>query len=395
MAVDELPPRRGPLIDVKVLDLGVVLAGPLVGCYLGDLGADVVKIERPSGDPMRENGRKAAGVSLVWKYFGRNKRSLTVDFSIKEGRTRILELAKVADIFVENFRPGTLEKLGLGWNDLRAVNPRLIMVRISGFGQTGPYSHRPGFGTIAESMVGYTGLNGMPDGPPILPPVPLADTAAALAASLAALAALNRRHTTGEGEVIDVSLLEPLFTYFGAQLMEYATLGIEPRRMGNRLGFASPRGAYRCSDDKWFAISGATPATAHCIFRAIGRLDVIEDPRFSSNAARMENADLVDNIIQDWASTLSRGEALGRLEAAGAPAAPIYSFEDIVHDEHFRDRGVFVAVPDPELGSVLMPNVFAKLSSNPGAIRFGGRPLDADHDSVLRDWLGDDGSRLG
>ena len=229
---EALPPRRGPLRDIKVLDLGVVIAGPLVGCYLGDLGADVVKVERPSGDPSRATGRHVNGASLIWKYIGRNKRTLSLDLNTDEGRARALALAAVADIVVENFRPGTLEKWGLGWEALHAANPRLILVRISGFGQHGPYRERPGFGTIAESMAGFTGLNGWPDGPPTLAPVALADTAAAKAATIAALAALHRRHVSGgEGELVDVSLIEPLFSLFSPQFIDYNFFGEEPKRV--------------------------------------------------------------------------------------------------------------------------------------------------------------------
>ncbi|MEO6377142.1 MAG: CoA transferase, partial [Caulobacteraceae bacterium] len=265
-----LPPRQGPLTGLKVLDLGVLVAGPLVGCYLGDLGADVVKIERPGGDPSRVTGRHVMGESLIWKYLGRNKRSVAVDFGSDEGRALVLKLAAAADIVVENFRAGTLEKWGLGWDDLRKVNPKLVMVRISGFGQTGPYSGKPGFGTVAESMAGFTNLNGWPEGPPTLSPIPLADTAAAMAATISVLAAVIKRNETGQGDVVDVSLIEPLFSYFGPQLLDYWFFKEEPKRLGNRLEFACPRGAYVCSDGKWLALSGATPQTAANIFDAIG-----------------------------------------------------------------------------------------------------------------------------
>jgi crotonobetainyl-CoA:carnitine CoA-transferase CaiB-like acyl-CoA transferase len=382
-----LPPAQGPLKDIKVLDLGIMLAGPLVGCYLGDMGADVVKIERPGGDPARMNGRNVKGVSLTWKALGRNKRSVELDFTKEEGRALLLDLVKSADIVIENFRAGTLEKWRLGWDDLRAANPRVIFVRISGFGQDGPYSARPGFGTIAESMVGFTAVNGDAGGPPILPPVPLADTAAAMSATMAALAALHRRDVSGEGELIDVSLLEPLFGYFGPQLMEYSVLGVEPKRLGNRLDFASPRGAYLAGDGRWFAISGATQSTAEKIFEAIGHSEIKLDPRLATNAARIENADLVDELIQKWASTQTREQALAKLERTGAPVGPINTMADIVEDPHFKARNVYTSVADPELGSVLSPNVFARLTNNPGAVRFAGRPLDADRDAVLREWI--------
>jgi crotonobetainyl-CoA:carnitine CoA-transferase CaiB-like acyl-CoA transferase len=387
MPTEELPARHGPLSNVKVLDLGVLIAGPLVASYMGDFGADVVKVERPTGDPCRLNGRHIEGVSTTWKYFARNKRTISIDFATEAGRQEVLALVRAADIVVENFKPGTLEKWRLGWEDLRAVNARLIMVRVSGFGQSGPYRDRPGFGTIAESMAGYTGLNGWPNTPPTLPPIPLADTAAAMAATIAALAALNRRHETGEGELIDVSLIEPLFSYLGCQLVDYTLFGHEPQRSGNRLEFASPRGAYKTSDGKWFAISGATPDTAKRIFEAVGRPDFADDPRLATNAARNNHADLVDEIIQNWASTVTRVEALERLQGTGAPVGPVYTIGDIVNDTHFLARQLYVDIPDAQVGNVRMPNVFAKLANNPGGIRFAGRPKDADRESILRDWL--------
>jgi crotonobetainyl-CoA:carnitine CoA-transferase CaiB-like acyl-CoA transferase len=382
-------PAQGPLTGVRVLDLGVLLAGPLVGCYMGDLGADVVKIERPTGDPSRMTGRKVNDASLIWKHVGRNKRSVAVDLDSDEGRELILRLTSAADIVVENFRPGTLERKGLGWEALKAANPRLILVRVSGFGQKGPYRAKSGFGTVAESMAGFTNLNGWPDGPPTLSPIPLADTAAALAATISALAALVRRNISGEGELIDVSLIEPLFGYLAPQLVDYWFFKEEPRRLGNRLEFAAPRGAYQCQDGKWLALSGATPQTAARIFEAIGRADLNQDPEFDTNDARTRNVDQVDEIIGAWAATLPREEALERLAATGAPVGPVYSMQDIMDDEHFQQRPAFVDVPDPELGSVRLPNVFAQLTNNPGAIRFAGRPVDADRASVLRDWLGE------
>lgn len=383
-----LPPPSGPLVNVKVLDLGVLIAGPLVSAYMGDLGADVVKVERPSGDPCRLNGRHLDNVSLTWKFYGRNKRTIAIDFATAQGRQQVLDLAAAADIIVENFRPGTLEKLNLGFDAFKAVNPRVIFVRVSGFGQTGPYSYRPGFGTIAESMAGFTALNGPAESPPTLPPIPLADSFASMAAIIGALAALHRRHTTGEGEIVDVALIEPLFSLLGCQLVDYTALGILPKRVGNRLEFAAPRGAYRCSDGKWFAISGATPEMAKKIFEAVGRADFADDPRLATNAVRAANVDYVDEIIQGWASTVSRDHAVAHLDKTGAPVGPIYTIADIVEDPHFKARPVFVDVPDPELGSVRMPDVFAKLTNNPGRVRFPGRPVDADRASILRDWLG-------
>lgn len=385
--MSEAEPRSGPLSNVRVLDLGVLIAGPLVSCFMGDLGADVVKVERPAGDPCRLNGRHLDDVSLTWKVYGRNKRTIAIDFSTEEGRGELLDLIAAADIVVENFKPGTLEKWQLGYDRMRAVNPGVILVRISGFGQTGPYRERPGFGTIAESIAGFTALNGWPEGPPTLPPIALADSTAAMAATISALAALNRRRETGEGDQIDVNLIEPLLSLLACQMVDYSALGIEPRRMGNRLDFAAPRGAYLSGDDKWFAISGATPATARKIFEAIGYPDFEQDPRLATNAVRARNVDYVDEIIQNWASTVTRAKALDILESTGAPVGPVYTMPDIVEDAHLLSRPSFVDVPDPDLGSIRMPNVIAKLQNNPGKIRFAGRPIDADREEIRNDWL--------
>jgi crotonobetainyl-CoA:carnitine CoA-transferase CaiB-like acyl-CoA transferase len=361
---------------------------------MGDLGADVVKVERPTGDPCRATGRHVKGESLIWKFLGRNKRTIAVDFGSPEGRELILRLAAAADIVVENFRPGTLEKWNLGWDTLRQANPKLVMVRVSGFGQSGPYRERAGFGTIAESMAGFTNLNGWGDGPPTLPPVPLADTAAAMSATIAALAALLHRDRTGVGDVIDVSLIEPLFSYLGPQLLDYWFFKQEAKRVGNRLEFACPRGAYQCKDGKWLAISGATPQSAARIFEAIGRPELNTDPRFATNAERVKRAEEVDAMIGAWSRLLPREEALAKLEQTGSAVGPVYSIQDILDDAHFQHRGVTADVPDPVLGPIKFPNVFAKFQNSPGAIRFGGRAVDADRNEILKDWLGENAPQV-
>jgi len=379
---------HGPLSGIKVLDLGVLIAGPLVGAYFGDLGADVVKVERPGGDPARKTGRFVEDVSLIWKYIGRNKRTIALDFGDDADREVLEALIAEADVVIENFRPGVLERHDLAPARLLALNPRLVITRISGFGQSGPYRDRSGFGTVAESMVGFVNLNGWPDGPPTLPPVALADTTAALAAAVCTLSAVLRARATGEGDVVDVSLLEPLLNMMSPQFIDYQFTGRDPVRVGNRLEFAAPRGAYRCRDGGWIALSGATPRTAASVFEAIGRADLNDDPRFATNAARIEHVEEIDRILADWAATRTREEAVAALESTGAAIGPVYSMADILADPHFRDRGTFTEIPDEELGSIKLPNVFGRFERANAAHRHAGRPVDADREAIVDEWLG-------
>jgi len=374
----------GPLDGLKVLDLGVLIAGPLVGAYLGDLGADVIKVERPGGDPSRLTGTRVADVSLIWKYIGRNKRTISLDFGDTSDRKILDRLIDEADVVIENFRPGTLARHGLDAKVIAERNRRAVVLSISGFGQTGPYRERAGFGTVAESMVGLVNINGWPDGPPTLPPVALADTTAAMAATVAVLAALHRREKTGEGDIIDVGLLEPLFSCLAPQFLDYQFTGREPQRHGNRLEFAAPRGAYRCADGGWFAISGATPAGARRIFEAIGRADLNDHPGFRTNEARVERYDEIDAIIGGWAAERTRAEALAALEETGAAVGPVYSMGDLLADRHFREREVFVELPDDDLGSIKVANVFARFARTPAQMRFAGRPENADAAEIRR-----------
>ncbi|GGA68722.1 CoA transferase [Pseudoclavibacter endophyticus] len=379
----------GPLAGLKVLDLGVLIAGPLVGAYLGDLGADVVKVERPGGDPCRLTGTKVGDVSLIWKYIGRNKRTISLDFGDDDDRETLLALVDAADVIIENFRPGTLARHGLDLPTLSKRNPSAVCVSISGFGQHGDYAQRAGFGTVAESMVGFVNVNGWPDGPPTLPPVAMADSAAAMSATIAVLAALLKRESSATGDVIDVSLLEPLFTYLTPQFLDYQFTGMEPQRHGNRLEFAAPRGAYRCGDGKWFAISGATPAGARRIFSAIGRDDMNEDERYLTNTARVQHYDEIDDIIGAWAGERTRDEAIDALAATGAAVGPVYGMSDVLEDQHFAQRQVYVDLPDDDVGHLKLPNVFARFTNSPAAHRHAGRPENADATAIRNSWIGE------
>lgn len=382
----------GPLEGLRVLDLSTVVAGPELARNLGDLGAEVLKVEHPRhGDPSRQMGWKVEGVSLWWKVLNRNKLPITLDLAQPEGAALARRLAGVSDVLVESFRPGTLERWGLDPATLVEDNPRLVVVRVSGFGQDGPYAARPGFGTLAESMSGYAGLQGRPDEPPQLPAIALADEAAAVWGTMATLAALYQRDRpegSGRGQVVDVSLYEPLFAMLGPLPALYDLTGEEAPRLGNRLPFAAPRGAYRTADGHWLGVSGTSPAVAHRILVAIGRPELVTDPRFATNDARLAHADELDALIAGWTGRHTLAEALAVFEAHQAAAAPVYRMADVFADPHYAARGTVVRVPDDELGEVAMADVVPRLSETPGRVRWAGLPMGSANDRVYGGLLG-------
>lgn len=385
------PARRGPLANYRVLDLGVLFAGPMVASVMADYGADVVKVELSDiGDPLRRYGWGHKGQdSLYWKFIGRGKRTIALDLRSDEGRETTLRLAAAADVVVENFRPGVLERWGLGWDALHALNPRLVLVRLTGFGQEGPYRDKPGFGTVAEAMSGFAHINGWPDRPPLLPPFGLADGIAALAATVATVNALLWRDTvSGEGQQIDVAITDPLFSILGPQAAAFTELNIAQARSGNRTPFVTPRGAYRCSDGAWIALSGATDAVAFRVLRLIGGEALAADSRFATNLGRNQHADELDALIQNWVAQRTCDEAIAAMSAVEAAAGPVYSIDQILADPHFQARQMFVDVPDEDLGTVTIPNIMARMSATPSQIRFAGRRPNADRGDVLLDWLG-------
>src|SRR5918911_1568429 len=278
MSADPTPPLAG----VRVLDAATLFAGPLVATFLGDFGADVIKIEHPKGDPIRTHGYAKNGVPLWWKMVGRNKRAITLNFSKPDGQALLCELVKTADVLIENFRPGTLERWGGGPDRLMAANPRLVLVRTTGFGQFGPYAQRPGFGTLAESMSGFAHITGQPDGPPTLPPLALADGIAGLAGAAAVMFALHHRARTGQGQVIDLSLLEPILTVLGNQPTVYDQLGIVQQRIGNRTPTSAPRNTYKTRDRRWVAVSASADSVAERVLRLVGRPDLTSQPWFKT-----------------------------------------------------------------------------------------------------------------
>jgi len=386
----------GPLTGVRVLDIGNLIAGPMVATLLGDLGAEVIKVEHPvHGDPLRVFGRLVDGQSLYWKTMGRNKRCITLDLSKPGGRRVLKRLVAVSDVLTENFRAGTLERWGLGWDTLQECNPDLVMVRTSGFGQSGPYSDRPGFGTLAEAMSGFSYMTGEPDGPPQLPQFALADGMAALVGGLGALAALHHARNGGGGQWIDNSLYEPLMRLLELVNLEYSETGTLRSRTGTRMADVVPRGSYRtCEPDRWIALSGSTPATSRRILHAIGRHDLADDPRLQTNADRIRHRDLIEDALTEWVGRHTLQEALATFRAADAAAAPIYNAEDIMADPHFRARETHIDVPDPHLGSIRLQNVMPRLSRTPGRIQHTAREKGQDNDEVLGGLLGLDDAAL-
>jgi crotonobetainyl-CoA:carnitine CoA-transferase CaiB-like acyl-CoA transferase len=373
-----------PLDDLTVVDVSSILAGPLCCQILGDFGADVIKIEHPvAGDSMRGHGHAKNGASLWWKEISRNKRTVGLDLSTPDGAEVLRRLAVDADVLVENFRPGTLERWGIGPDQLHAANAGLVLLRLTGWGQTGPYAQRPGFGTLAEAMSGFAHLTGEPDGPPTLPAFGLADSICGIAAASAALMALRHRDRTGEGQVIDISLLEPIMTAVGPNPTVYDQLGIVERRIGNRSASNAPRNTYRTSDGHWLAVSTSAQAIAERVMRLVGRADLTEQPWFKSGRGRVEHVDVLDECVVQWIGARTRAEVLIAFELAGASAAPIYDSKDIVDDPHVQATEMLTRVNDDELGPVLMHNVMWRMSKTPGRIRHTGRALGADTDAVL------------
>ncbi len=387
-----------PLEGLRVLDVSTILAGPLCCQILGDFGADVVKVEHPrQGDSMRGHGRAKEGIPLWWKEVSRNKRLIAVDLSHPRGADVLLQLAATADVMVESFRPGTLEKWNLGPDRLHEVSPDLVLVRLTGWGQSGPYAKRPGFGTLAEAMSGFAYATGAPDGPPTLPAFGLADSICGIAASSAALIALRHRDAHGGGgQVIDLSILEPIMTAVGPGPTIYDQLGLVEERTGNRSANNAPRNTYRTSDGSWIAVSTSAQQIAERVMRLVGHPDVITEPWFGSGRGRAAHADLLDRYVGDWIAARTRDHVLKAFEEAGAAAAAIYSPRDIVEDPHIRATEMLVTADDEDLGPVLMHNVMWRMSATPGRIRFTGRKLGADTDAVLRElgYSGDDVASL-
>jgi crotonobetainyl-CoA:carnitine CoA-transferase CaiB-like acyl-CoA transferase len=373
-----------PLSGLRVLDLATLFAGPLAATMLGDFGAEVIKVEHPTKpDPSRGHGPSKDGIGLWWKLLGRNKRTITLDLSKPGGRDTFLRLAATADVIIENFRPGTLEKWDLGWAELSAANPRLVLARVTAFGQFGPYAHRPGFGTLAEAMSGFAAITGEPDAPPTLPPFGLADSVAGLATAYAVMTALAARDRTGEGQVVDMAIIEPILTALGPQPLWYDQLGHVQPRTGNRSQNNAPRNTYRTADGSWVAVSTSAQSIAERVMRLVGRPELIDEPWFATGADRARHADILDAAVGDWIAQRTRTEVLAAFEKAEAAVAPIQDVRDVMTDPQYQALDTITTVDDPELGPLRMQNVLFRLSATPGAIRWTGRPHSADTDTVL------------
>jgi crotonobetainyl-CoA:carnitine CoA-transferase CaiB-like acyl-CoA transferase len=376
------PRIAGPLAGVRVLDLSRLVAGNMLSLQLGDFGADVIKVEPPAGDPLR--AWRDEGKPLHWKTYSRNKRSIVLNLRHASAKDALLRLVATADVFIENFRPGTLEEIGLGPDVLWGRNPELMIVRVSGFGQTGPYAPLPGFGTLVEAMSGFASRTGFPDREPVLPPLALADMIAGLYGAFATMAALRARDNgTARGQIIDVSLLESIFSVLGPEAAIYQLTGVVKERVGSASATTSPRNVYRCLDGNYVALSGSIETMARRLFQAIGRPDMIADPRFNSNSARVAHRELVDDAVGHWFASKTRDEALQVMRAADVTVGPVYTIADIVEDAHFREREIIVDVEDAELGPLPMHNIVPRLSQTPGGFRRPAPALGEHTDAVL------------
>ena len=373
-----------PLDGVRVLDVSTLFAGPLAATFLGDFGADVIKIEHPTKpDAARGHGPAKDGVNLWWKTLGRNKRTMTLNLGAPEGAQLLLRLAAEADVLIENFRPGTLERWGLGPQELHRANPKLVIARVTAFGQTGPYSGRPGFGSLAEAMSGFAGLTGEPDGPPTLPPFGLADGIAALATSYALMVALRSAESTGVGQVVDMAIIEPILMLLGGQITAYDQLGTVQKRMGNRSVNNAPRNVYRTGDEGWVAVSTSSQSIAERVMRLVGRGDLVDEPWFSSGHTRAQHADVLDDAVASWISQRSTAEVLEAFETAQAAVAPVYDVRGVLNDPQYQAIGTVRTIDDDQLGPIKMQNVLFRLSETPGDIRWTGRTHGHDTDDLL------------
>jgi formyl-CoA transferase len=374
--------RGGPLAGLRVVDLSRVVAGNMLTLQFADLGADVVKVESPDGgDPLRE--WQTRGVPVWWRTYSRNKRSLTLNLRDPRGMRLLRELLATADAMVENFRPGTLEAMGLGPEELLQAFPRLVITRISGWGQTGPYRGKPGFGTLVEAYCGLAAKTGYPDRPPVLPNMALADMVTGLYGFGAVLAALREADASGRGQVIDLSLFESILSILGPDAADAALLGHAAARNGSRSPSAAPRNVYRTADGEWVALSATTQGMTERLFHAIGRSDMVGDARFRDNQARLLNVDALDEAIQQFVGARTRDEVLRHFGAAEVTMGPLMDARQLLDDTFVRERQALVAVDDPDAGTLPMHNVVPRFSRTPGAVRQAAPALGADTADLL------------
>ncbi len=388
--------RDGPLRDIRILDVATFIAGPFCATLLAEFGADVIKVEMPGrGDPMRQMGQQHNGVGLTWAQEGRNRRGISCDLRNPKGQRLVRELAKHCDVLVENFRPGTMERWNLGYDALSEVNPRLVMVRVSGYGQTGPYSEKPGFGRVAQAYGGLTYLAGFPDQPPVTPGSPtIADYLAGLYGAYSTLVALEHRRATGRGQVIDISLFEGVFRILDNLTIAYNKLGLVRERSGTATANVVPHNHYPTRDDRWVAIACTTDRIFERLAEAMGRAEMGGDPRYATGAARVENRDEVDAAVSGWTRTLDMDDLVRELDEREVPVSPINSIADIFRDPHFASRGSIVEVDDPILGPTRMPGVVPRLSDSPGRVERLAPSLGEHNEEVYGELLGLDATEL-
>ena len=379
---DYTPGKRGALDGVRVLDLSRLVAGNTLTGVLADFGAEVIKVEPAAGDTLR--AWKTKDVEVQWKLYARNKKSLGLELRKPEGRALLLKLVETADVFVESFRPDTLEKMGLAPETLLERNPRLVVVRISGWGQSGPYRRRPGFGTLVEGISGFASFNGFPDREPVLPPMYMADSYAGLYGASAVLIALREVEVNGgKGQVIDLPLLDPLFHVLGPQAASYRLTGEVKPRTGSRSTNSGPRNAYKTKDGRYVCLSASTQKMAERVFTSIGRPDLVDNPRYRTNADRVKNAEELDAIIGEFVARKTQAENVAFFEEAEVTIGPIYDISQIVEDPHFIEREVIADYPDPDMGEYPMHHVVPRLAGTPGAIRARAPKLGQHNRDVL------------
>jgi crotonobetainyl-CoA:carnitine CoA-transferase CaiB-like acyl-CoA transferase len=385
-----------PLDGLRVVEFATLAAGPMVGTALGEFGAEVIKVEQPgAGDPMRTWGARKDGIGLVWKSVSRNKKCVTLDLRTEDGQELFHGLLDRSDVLIAGNRPSALARWGIDYESVHRAHPRIVMLHVTGYGRGGPASDRPGYGTLAEAMSGFAHVVGQPDGPPTLPPFMLADGVASLAATYAVMMALYHRDVHGgPGQLIDVNLIEPLARLIEFGPLAHDQLGVVPGRVGNRLDASAPRNAYRTADEKWLAISSASPSIAMRLYRAVDRPDLAENPDYVDPIRRQERALEVDRLVADWIAERTLDDAMKVFEAAEVAAAPVYGADQLLADEHLRARGTFLEVDDPEFGPVTVQGPVAQFSETPGRVQHLGRALGADNDTVLGGLLGIDAERL-
>ena len=379
---------NGPLRNYRVIELGQLLAGPFAGCMLGYFGAEVIKIEPPDGgDPIRHWREVQDGTSLWWRSLARNKKSVTVDLKQAEGVDIVRRLIETADVVIENFRPGVVEKWGLGPDDFKESNPGLVYARISGYGQNGPYAGKPGFASVCEGMSGFRYVNGHPGEAPVRPNLSIGDTISGIHAALGIAMALLEKNRSGEGQVIDVALTESIFNLMEAVIPEYDGAGVIREPSGSTVTGIVPTNTYRCADAKYIVIGGNGDSIFQRLMVAAGRPDLAEDPRLASNPGRVNNEKEIDDVLSEWCAANESKVLLKRLDEARVPAGPIYNVADMMADEHFQSRGLFEQV---EINGkpLKIPGILPKLERTPGETKWPGGDLGSHNQEILGELLG-------